>query len=1123
MILMRLQNFLLVSVLAFGAGWWNLASAASQTSTPTTCTSVSGVGTQAWSNPGNAGALDATYATASVQNVAGSTTTNYLQCTGYSFNIPSTATINGITVTVARASSSSGTQDNAVRIIKGGAIGSTDRSTSTAYTNSIVSEDHGSTSDLWGLTWAPSDINAANFGAAFSAKQTSGSTTRTAYVDVIQITVTYTVPFSCSPPSNIPSGVTVSCVCDTFARATLNPSTIFGANWIVSTSDSTGILPSIVNSGYLRLTNNTGNNAKAATVPGFFPAAGNYISVEFQHFAYNGSGADGIAVTLSDYSVPAVPGAYGGSLGYAQKTGINGFAGGWIGVALDEYGNYQNPTEGRIGGPGAINESVGLRGSGSGTTGYQWIAGTSSLSPQIDSPSSTTAALGYFYQVVVDARNDPTSTSVTVNRDTGSGYTNLINVPNVYSAATAQGFTQSAVPTNWQISFTGSTGGSTNIHELSGVRICAQSVAPPSGGTASGFNAIDEAYGTPPSVAVQNYLTGHIYMKIAGVPFKLNVAALNNNQIQTAYVGSGTKNVTVKLVDNIDSVCVLDNTLANYCSAACQAKTAITSQVLPFVTTDKGQRQSTSFTVNSAYKSLVAIITDGTSTACSTDSFSVRPSAVTALTSSSVYTSPTSTPVVKAGSGTVNLTATTTVVAGSASNYTGALKVNTAALTLQNGATVVGTLSPTAFSNAVSGTGTSTSTTGFTYSEVGGFQLNGYDPTVDFTTPRGIYDDTWSTIDGGSKNDCNAGSYSNVKDANGKYGCNFGLSQTVSSSPIIGRFIPDHFAISGSVTNRSDIAACNAFPVNNVFTYFGEQMTANFTLTAQNASGSTTQNYVGNGTGTNIARINPCTASNYNFGASDRISYPGVPGYWTAAGPPSSPSGFPTPDIPSVSCTPSSGFAAGVSNLTAIMRIPRPSTVSLATAGPFSNVSIGAKITDLDGATVVGTLDTTTSAGTTLDHALIGTLPNLKYGRLVIDSAYGSELFQLAAKVRAEFWNAGVWTTNVTAGNGTDSCTVLNNTALNATTNNMSLTPGAGAAVTTGLTGTTLSSGTGTIVLSKPTVFTSKGSVIVKTNSSITSGPSAGTPRLDDYLPGTATETFGVFKAGPVIYIRETF
>jgi len=229
---------------------------------------------------------------------------------------------------------------------------------------------------------------------------------------------TDTAPF-CSPPADTPTGLAVSCVCDTFVRATLNPSTIFNSNWVVSTSDLTGIVPSIVNSGYLRLTDNTGDNAKAATVPGIFPAAGNYISVEFQQYAYNGSGADGIAVTLSDYAVPAVPGAFGGSLGYAQKTGTAcnttscpGFAGGWIGVALDEFGNFQNPTEGRIGGPGPVAESVAMRGSGSGVNGYQYLAGTAALSPLIDNRASALASPGNYYQVIVDARNEPTSTAV---------------------------------------------------------------------------------------------------------------------------------------------------------------------------------------------------------------------------------------------------------------------------------------------------------------------------------------------------------------------------------------------------------------------------------------------------------------------------------------------------------------------------------------------------------------------------------------------------------------------------------------------------------------------------------------------------------------------------------------
>ena len=85
------------------------------------------------------------------------------------------------------------------------------------------------------------------------------------------------------------------------------------------------------------------------------------------------------------------------------------------------------------------------------------------------------------------------------------------------------------MPDYWKISFTGSTGGSDNIHEIGGLRVCAQTVLPPTGGTASGFSAIDEAYpGAPTVPAYQNFQTGDIYMKLTGVPFRLWVAALSS-------------------------------------------------------------------------------------------------------------------------------------------------------------------------------------------------------------------------------------------------------------------------------------------------------------------------------------------------------------------------------------------------------------------------------------------------------------------------------------------------------------------------------------------------------------------------------------------------------------------
>jgi len=298
--------------------------------------------------------------------------------------------------------------------------------------------------------------------------------------------------FVCSVPTGSPVGTT--CVCDNFNRVNLNPSTMFpGASWSVSTNSGTFGLPRIVNNK-LRLTDNTSNVATAATAPGAYPAAGNWVTVEFKHYAYNGTGADGIALTLSDSAILAAPGAFGGSLGYAQKTGINGFTGGWVGIAIDEFGNFSNNTEGRTGGPapGLTLDSVAVRGSGSGQTGYPYLGGTTTLTPPIDNAASVTPDYGYAYRLTVDARcyqldgtgcSNPSlakKTLVTVERDTtgtGTSYTPLVPAFDAYVANASQ----ADVPASWQLSFTGSTGGSTNIHEIIGLKICAQTIVPPAG------------------------------------------------------------------------------------------------------------------------------------------------------------------------------------------------------------------------------------------------------------------------------------------------------------------------------------------------------------------------------------------------------------------------------------------------------------------------------------------------------------------------------------------------------------------------------------------------------------------------------------------------------------------
>lgn len=898
----------------------------------------------------------------------------------------------------------------------------------------------------------------------------------------------------CTQPANTPVGLTLTCVCDTFGRASLNPSTIFGSNWIVSSSDSTGILPSIVNSGYLRLTNNTGNNAKAATVPGVFPAAGNYISVEFKHYAYNGSGADGIAVTLSDYAVPAVPGAFGGSLGYAQRTGVVGFAGGWIGVALDEYGNYQNPTEGRLGGPGFIVQSVGARGSGSGMTGYRWLGGTTALTPIVDNRTSTTPSPGYTYQVIVDARGEPTSTAVAVNRDTGSGYASLISIPNVYTAATANGFTQGPVPVNWQISFTGSTGGATNIHEIGGLRICAQTVAPPTGGTASGFNAIDEDYGNAsgtPKPAIQNYLTGHIYMKLVGVPFKLNVAALNNNQIQTTYVVSGTKNVTVSLVDNSDNVCVLDSTQANYCSAACKAKTAVAggSQTLSFAPANAGQKQSADFTLNTAWKKLAAIVSDGTTTACATDSFSVRPTAVTSVVSTTATNAATTgTPIFRAGNDAFNLMATVAGVGGNAGGYTGVLKIDNSLLTPVAPATVAGAVAPATFPAATSASGSSTANGAtFTYSEVGAFTLPGYNLDSDKTLPRGVYDGvrtatectslgltvaqcdslklagSWTGIDSVSTAlDCIADSYSNVKDTSatankGKYGCNFGLA---TSTVGVGRFVPNEFRVSGVTLTNRQVAAnavgslCPPPPAAPLpaaqpssFTYLDEAMGLSFTLAAYAGGGNITRNYAGT-----LAKLaltpSPTSIASLAFGAantapatfaalSSRVSATGftplspapLPCTFGSNGWPDVP--YAPPAAPAVAARCGSGVV-DLSGTVTVSSLNTPANNRVSPDGPFTSVQIGIAPVDSDGVKLLAyDLDVDNSGGPTgPDHKSLNpvVLP-VQTPPAPTTLYFGQMRFWPAhgSELQALAANAEVlrWNGSAFVPNGSDNCTVV--------------------------------------------------------------------------------------------------
>lgn len=189
--------FGLILCLLFGTSY----GAVTSFKTPST-TSDAGAGsptgsTEAWTNPNNAQADDAS---AAIQDSDVSAQQgNYILCTNFGFtssDVPNDATVNGIEVVFKRATetNSGNTTDNSVKIIKGGSVSGDEKKTGTAWLKHATNyreDTYGSSTELWGLSWTPSDIQASNFGVAL-ASVSSGSINKQARLDVVKIRIYYT-------------------------------------------------------------------------------------------------------------------------------------------------------------------------------------------------------------------------------------------------------------------------------------------------------------------------------------------------------------------------------------------------------------------------------------------------------------------------------------------------------------------------------------------------------------------------------------------------------------------------------------------------------------------------------------------------------------------------------------------------------------------------------------------------------------------------------------------------------------------------------------------------------------------------------------------------------------------
>ncbi len=261
---------------------------------------------------------------------------------------------------------------------------------------------------------------------------------------------------------------TLPCLTASAAAQSLIPGCQPGQVAISSGGDAPG-------SGALRLTDNQTFEAGFALDHEARPF-NVALAVDFDFFMYDNASlinapGDGIAFFLADGNATIDgPGAEGGGLGYAPIGGIPGLPGGYLGIGFDQLGNFENSlTDGSGCTPppaaGLLPQPrVGIRGPGSGTTGYCLEANSGVLPAALGVPRATSrSAAGVRRHAHIDIDNPAAaSPRVTVSIDFGAGLVSVLTAP-----------LPANPPATFQLGFSGGTGVDDSIHEISNVHVSA--------------------------------------------------------------------------------------------------------------------------------------------------------------------------------------------------------------------------------------------------------------------------------------------------------------------------------------------------------------------------------------------------------------------------------------------------------------------------------------------------------------------------------------------------------------------------------------------------------------------------------------------------------------------------
>lgn len=369
-----------------------------------------------------------------------------------------------------------------------------------------------------------------------------------------------------------------------------------------------GRLPDPAGSGALRFTNGRpgGYNQAGSIISNFTFPAGAGLQVIFKTISYRGDsgggvrdGADGMSFALLDGAVPPFDtGAFGGSLGYTcsnvnndgklhpdgSPRAYDGIMGGYLGLGIDEYGNFLNQGDNTATGWGYQGNRIGLRGAGSITwrsltnatatspyypatltlaqraaavqntcrTGTIWDYSNPRRPVNTGTPLMDYPAIPNAYKVLTGltianeaARTRGEGTPITYNlkitQDGLLSFSYSVNGGAYQPVITKQSITASngPLPASFRFGFSGSTGGSTNIHEI----LCFQASPADLADTSVGIN---QKEATKIAGGTQAYLAFYYPSNWTG---RLTANDLLYN--------ASTQQVTVRTTANWDARCNL--------------------------------------------------------------------------------------------------------------------------------------------------------------------------------------------------------------------------------------------------------------------------------------------------------------------------------------------------------------------------------------------------------------------------------------------------------------------------------------------------------------------------------------------------------------------------------------